>query len=130
MRGQSTVFTIQTFTVKCKDLTACNTHDMMLSLTTKEKPLMAKCTHCEKKIEMRVNMEDKLNKVKRPRMEWVHLRDLGWAIEHQTNHMVTEFSDEVGHDIVIGNQDHYIGDKAPSIQYYSWYLEEHSDLFG
>ncbi len=89
---------------------------------------MAKCTYCEKKIEMRPNAVDKHNKVKRPRMEWIHLRDLGWATEHQRQHFVVEFSEEVNYEVVIGEQDHYIGDEAPPVEYYPWYLEEHPEL--
>ena len=89
---------------------------------------MAKCTYCKKKIEMRPNSIDRMNKVKRPRMEWVYLKDRGWATVIESDHFVVEFSEEVGHEVVIGEQAHYIGDEAPPIKYYSWYLEEHPEL--
>ena len=89
---------------------------------------MAKCTYCEKKIEMRPNAFDEHNKVKRPRMEWVYVRDIRWATEIQRDHFVVEFDEELNKEIVIGEQDHYIGDEAPPISHWEWYLEEHPEL--
>jgi len=88
---------------------------------------MAKCTHCKKKIEMRPNSIDRMNKVKRPRMEWVYLKDIRWATVIESDHFV-EGWDRGGHQVLIGEQAHYIGDEAPPIKYYSWYLEERPEL--
>lgn len=96
---------------------------------------MAKCTYCGKKIEMRPNSIDRMNKVKRPRMEWVYLKDIRWATVIESDHFVVGFSEEAinsvipfGQEVVIGEQAHYIGDEAPPIRYESWYLEEHPEL--
>ena len=93
---------------------------------------MAKCTYCQKKIEMRPSLADRANKVKRPRMEWVEVIDKGWATEIRRSHSVTEFEPDpiprLSKNLLIGSQDHYIGDEAPPIWYEGWYLEEHPEL--
>ena len=82
---------------------------------------MAKCTYCEKKIEMRPNSGG----ADPDGMSWFHIkggrRGLGGIQE--PSHFITTPTGEVdalglAKEVVIGEQAHYIGDEAPPIRYW------------
>ena len=90
---------------------------------------MARCTYCEKKIEMRPNRGG----ADPHGMSWFHIKS-GSGVEIQDpSHMISIPTGEVdalgrAKKVVIGEQRHYFGDEAPPIWYWEWYLEEHPEL--